>query len=75
MTQNKPAKRPDAAVVPTQKPTVLLADLRELILQAREGVARAVESGLRACHEITFPTSVVAHALACCGELQLAIFG
>jgi hypothetical protein len=30
---------------------------------------------LLACHEITFPTSVVAHALACCGELQLAIFG
>ena len=29
-----------------QEPTVLLADLRGLILQAREGVARAVDSGL-----------------------------
>ena len=35
-----------AVVVPAQKPTALLADLRELILQAREGVARAVDSGL-----------------------------
>ena len=46
MMQNKPATRPDAAVLLAQKPTVLLADLRDLILQAREGVARAVDSGL-----------------------------
>jgi hypothetical protein len=45
MTQRKSAKRTDAAVS-TQEPTALLGDLRELILQAREGVARAVDSGL-----------------------------
>jgi UDP:flavonoid glycosyltransferase YjiC (YdhE family) len=49
MTQRKPAKR-TAAVLPAQKPTALLADLRELILQAREGVARAVDSGLTALY-------------------------
>jgi predicted nuclease of restriction endonuclease-like (RecB) superfamily len=49
MTQRKPAKR-TAAVLPAQKPTALLADLRELILQAREGVARAVNSGLTALY-------------------------
>jgi hypothetical protein len=48
MTQRKPAKRTAAAVLPAQRPTALLADLRELILQAREGVARAVDSGLTA---------------------------
>jgi predicted nuclease of restriction endonuclease-like (RecB) superfamily len=46
MTQRKPAKRTDAAVVPAKEPAVLLADLRELIRQAREGVARAVDAGL-----------------------------
>src|ERR1035438_3014709 len=46
MMQNQPATRPDAAVLLAQEPTVLLADLRDLILQAREGVARAVDSGL-----------------------------
>jgi len=46
MTRRKPAQRTDVAVLPAQQPTVLLADLRELILQAREGVARAVDSGL-----------------------------
>ena len=46
MTQRKPAKRTDVAALPVPKPTALLADLRELILQAREGVARAVDSGL-----------------------------
>jgi predicted nuclease of restriction endonuclease-like (RecB) superfamily len=50
MTQRKPAKRTDAAVLPAQKPTALLADLRGLILQAREGVARAVDSGLTALY-------------------------
>jgi predicted nuclease of restriction endonuclease-like (RecB) superfamily len=47
MTHRKPGKRTDAAVVPAhQKPTALLADLRGLIQQAREGVARAVDSSL-----------------------------
>ena len=46
MTQRKPARRTDAAVVPAQTPTALLADLRGLIQQAREGVARAVDSSL-----------------------------
>lgn len=43
MTQRKSAKRTEAALVPARKPTALLADLRELILQARESVARAVD--------------------------------
>ena len=42
----KTARRPGTAVLPTQSPAALLADLRELILHAREGVARAVDSGL-----------------------------
>jgi predicted nuclease of restriction endonuclease-like (RecB) superfamily len=46
MAQRKPAKRTDAAVVPAPEPTELLADLRGLIHQAREGVARAVDSSL-----------------------------
>jgi AcrR family transcriptional regulator len=46
MTQRKPAKRTDSAVVPAKEPAILLADLRELIRQAREGVARAVDAGL-----------------------------
>lgn len=50
MTQRKPAKRTEAAVVPAPKPAALLADLRDLILQAREGVARAVDSGLTALY-------------------------
>ena len=50
MTQRKPAKRTDAAVLPAKEPTALLADLRGLILQAREGVARAVDSGLTALY-------------------------
>ena len=45
MTRRKPA-RTAAAVASAQKPVALLSDLRELILQAREGVARAVDSGL-----------------------------
>jgi hypothetical protein len=32
--------------MPPQKPTALLTDLRGLIQQAREGVARAVDSSL-----------------------------
>src|ERR1019366_5578604 len=50
MTQRKSAKRTDAAVVPSPRPTALLADLRGLIQQAREGVARAVDSGLTALY-------------------------
>lgn len=46
MTRTKPAKRKNAAVVTAQAPGALLADLRGLIVQAREGVARAVDSGL-----------------------------
>jgi predicted nuclease of restriction endonuclease-like (RecB) superfamily len=46
MAQRKPAKRMDTSVVPARQPTALLADLRGLIQQAREGVARAVDSGL-----------------------------
>ena len=36
----------DTSVVPAQKPTALLADLWGLIQPAREGVARAADSGL-----------------------------
>ena len=50
MTQRKPVKRTAVAVLPAQRPTALLADLRDLILQAREGVARAVDSGLTALY-------------------------
>src|SRR3990170_2286406 len=46
MTKRKSTKRTDVAVLPAQGPTVLLTDVRELIVQAREGVARAVDSGL-----------------------------
>jgi hypothetical protein len=47
MTQRKSVRRTVAAVVPAQDPAALLSDLRELILQTREGVARAVDSGKR----------------------------
>jgi predicted nuclease of restriction endonuclease-like (RecB) superfamily len=46
MTKRKPTKRTAVAVLPARKPTVLLADVRGMILQAREGVARAVDSGM-----------------------------
>jgi len=46
VTKRKPTKRTDVAVLPAQGPTVLLAAVRELIVQARKGVARAVDSGL-----------------------------
>ena len=46
MTQRKFSKPTDAAVVPAQEPTALLAHLRGLVQQAREGVARAVGSSL-----------------------------
>src|SRR5450432_1534231 len=44
--QRKPAKRTDPAVLPAREPTLLLADLRALILEARESVAWAVNAGL-----------------------------
>src|ERR1035437_4994144 len=46
MTQRKSSKRTDAVMMPAQNPTALRADLRGLIQQAREGVARAVDSSL-----------------------------
>ena len=45
MTHRKPTKR-TGVVLPAAKPIALISDVRELILQAREGVARAVDSGL-----------------------------
>ena len=46
MPKRKSSKRTEASVVPAHAPTVLLADVREMIAQAREGVARAVDCGL-----------------------------
>jgi predicted nuclease of restriction endonuclease-like (RecB) superfamily len=46
MTKRKSTKGTDVAVLPAPGPTELLAEVRELILQAREGVARTVNSGL-----------------------------
>ena len=46
MTKRKSTKRTDVVVLPAKGPSVLLADVRKLIVQAREGVARAVDSGL-----------------------------
>ena len=45
MTKRAPKKRADKVAI-AAKPVALLADVRELILRAREGVARAVDSGL-----------------------------
>ena len=45
LVKRQPTERPDAAL-PVARPTVLLSDVRELILRAREGVARAVDSRL-----------------------------
>ncbi len=45
MTLRKPTKRA-GVVLPAAKPIALISDVRELILQARESVARAVDSGL-----------------------------
>lgn len=54
--ESKPVQRPSRAkkgatgiAVPAQ-PVALLSDVRELIQQAREGVARAIDSGLVALH-------------------------
>lgn len=46
MTTRKTRDRKVMLALPARKPTALLGDVRELILQAREGVARAVDSGL-----------------------------
>lgn len=46
MTKRKPTKRTVVAKVHIRKPTGLLGEVRELILQAREQVARSVNSGL-----------------------------
>ena len=46
MTRKTSAKGTEVTVLPAQEPSALLADLRELIQQAREGVARAVNSEL-----------------------------
>jgi predicted nuclease of restriction endonuclease-like (RecB) superfamily len=46
MTKRKLTKQTAVAALPTRRPPALLADLREMILQAREGVARAVDSGM-----------------------------
>jgi hypothetical protein len=45
MTKRKPKKK-TAVNAPSRKPAVLLAEVRELILQARDEVSRAVDSGL-----------------------------
>jgi hypothetical protein len=45
MKKRAPTKQANKKAIVTQ-PASLLADVRELILQAREGVARAVDSGL-----------------------------
>jgi len=46
VTRRKPTRRTDVALLPSKEPTALLAELRKLILDTREGVARAVDSGL-----------------------------
>ena len=46
MTRRKSTRRTDVVAWPAKELSVLLADVRELIVQAREGVARAVDAGL-----------------------------
>lgn len=46
MTQRRSTNRPTKTDLAIRKPTDLLAEVREMILQARESVARAVDSGL-----------------------------
>ena len=43
--KSPPKKRATAITVPA-KPADLLSDVRQLILQARQGIARAIDSGL-----------------------------
>ena len=46
MTKRKSIKRTAVAALPVRRPTLLLADVRELIVQARASVAQTVNSGL-----------------------------
>ena len=46
MTQRRSTNRPTKTDLAIRKPTDLLAEVREMILQARASVARAVDSGL-----------------------------
>jgi hypothetical protein len=46
MTSRKTAMRARVPALPAHRPAALLADVREMILQARAGVARAVDTGL-----------------------------
>jgi predicted nuclease of restriction endonuclease-like (RecB) superfamily len=46
MMQRKLTRRRDVVALPAKDLTVLLADVRELIVQSREGVAHAVDAGL-----------------------------
>src|SRR5208337_2760414 len=46
MTRRKLTRRTDVGALPAKDLAVLLADVRELIVQSREGVARAVDAGL-----------------------------
>jgi predicted nuclease of restriction endonuclease-like (RecB) superfamily len=46
MKRKPPLKKRETALARPAKPAALLSDLRELIQQAREGVARAIDSGL-----------------------------
>src|SRR5258708_29455023 len=46
MTQRKSVTRTAAGTVSVRRPSALLAEVRDLILQSREGVARAVDVGL-----------------------------
>jgi hypothetical protein len=46
MTERKSTHRPTNAHLPIRKPKNLLTEVREMILQAREGVARTVDSGM-----------------------------
>jgi hypothetical protein len=46
MTSRKTAMRARVPALPAHRPAALLAEVREMILQARAGVARAVDTGL-----------------------------
>ena len=46
MKRQLPPKKRETALARPAKPAALLSDVRELILQAREGVARAIDTGL-----------------------------
>ena len=46
MKRKPPSKKRSTAIAVPAKPDTLLSDVRELIRQAREGVARAIDSGL-----------------------------